>query len=121
MRSLRGRTAYNSGALAEASVCDRYCHEGYEVLEKRWRGKAGEIDLIFQKDGIVVFVEVKSARDFASAAERISRRQMDRICRAACEFCATLPDGQMTNMRMDAAMVDRFGRIEVIQNAFGWQ
>ena len=119
-RQSRGKTAYYSGLLAEASVADHYQRAGYELVEMRWRGKAGEIDMILCKDAQYVFVEVKASKDFARAAERLSRRQMNRICLAACEFCGTLPTGQLTDMRLDAALVDQFGRIEVIENAF-WE
>ncbi|MDO5606144.1 MAG: YraN family protein [Paracoccus sp. (in: a-proteobacteria)] len=116
---MRGATAYHSGRLAEAAVADRYRAAGYQLLYERWRGKAGEIDLILRRGDQFIFVEVKSSRDFARAAERINRRQMDRICLAACEFCGELPTGLMTDMRLDAALVDRYGRIEIIENAFG--
>lgn len=118
-RRSRGQMAYHSGRLAEMAVADRYVAAGYDVVARRWRGKAGEIDMIARKGDMFVFVEVKSSRDFAHAAERISRRQMDRICLAACEFCGGLPTGQSTEMRMDAALVDQFGRVEIIEAAFG--
>ncbi|MFV0409294.1 MAG: YraN family protein [Paracoccus sp. (in: a-proteobacteria)] len=119
LRRARGQMAYHAGHLAEASVADRYRDAGYDLVQSRWHGQGGEIDLILRKGGVFVFVEVKAARDFSRAAERISRRQMDRICMAACEFCDTLPNGLMTEMRMDAALVDQIGRIEIIENAFG--
>ena len=121
VRQSRGQMAYQSGRMAEMAVADRYLAAGYKLVAQRWRGKAGEIDVILKKDALLVFVEVKSSRDFARAAERISRRQMDRICMAACEYCGTLPTSQMTEMRMDAAFVDRFGRVEIIEAAFGAQ
>ena len=76
--------------------------------------------MILRKGDQYIFVEVKASKDFARAAERLSRRQMDRICLAACEYCGTLPTGQLTDMRLDAALVDQFGRIEIIENAF-WE
>lgn len=118
-RRSRGQMAYQSGRLAEMAAEDRYTAAGYELVARRWRGKAGEIDMILRKGLLFVFVEVKSSRDFAHAAERISRRQMDRICMAACEFCGSLPTGQSTEMRMDAALVDQFGRVEIVEAAFG--
>lgn len=120
-RQSRGQMAYQSGRMAEMAVADRYLAAGYKLVAQRWRGKAGEIDVILKKDALLVFVEVKSSRDFARAAERISRRQMNRICMAACEYCGTLPASQMTEMRMDAAFVDQFGRVEIIEAAFGAQ
>ncbi|SDE89647.1 putative endonuclease [Paracoccus isoporae] len=119
-RRRRGAKAFQSGLLAEDNVARHYQERGYTLLQSRWRGRAGEVDLILRKDALYVFVEVKAAAEFALAAARIDRRQMDRICLAACEFCERLPTGQMTEMRMDAALVDRFGRIEIVENAFGW-
>ncbi len=119
-RHARGRTAYHAGLLAEASVADHYQRAGYDLVETRWRGKAGEIDLVLRKNGQYIFVEVKASKDFGRAAERLSRRQMDRICLAACEYCGRLPTGLSTDMRLDAALVDQFGRIEIIENAF-WE
>lgn len=50
---------------------------------------------------------------------RISARQIARICNAAQEFCGGLPSGLLTAMRNDAALVDQFGRVEIVENAFG--
>ena len=118
-RARRGRLAAISGQMAEDRVAERYNAQGYTVLARRWRGKAGEIDLICQKDECLVFVEVKSSRTHACAGERLGRRQMDRICRAACEFCGNRSAGLLTEMRFDAALVDGTGRIDVVENAFG--
>ncbi|AGT09121.1 YraN family protein [Paracoccus aminophilus] len=118
-RSIRGKIGYVSGRMAEEAVADHYAQAGYALAASRWRGKAGEIDLILQKDGGYIFVEVKASADHQQAAERLSRRQMDRICHAACEYVGDLPTGSLTEMRFDAALVDNFGRIEVLENAFG--
>ncbi|WBU58965.1 YraN family protein [Paracoccus albus] len=118
-REIRGRTSYDSGRLAEMSVADHYVDAGYTVVERRWRGKAGEIDMILRCGDQFVFTEVKSSKNFSRAADRISRRQMNRICMAASEYCDSLPSGQMTDMRMDAALVDQYGRVQIIEAAFG--
>lgn len=118
-QSVRGLIAYSAGRLAEDGVGARYEADGYTLLESRFRSPAGEIDLIFAKDGAVVFVEVKSAGSHDIAATRLSRRQMDRICRAACHYVSRLPQGMLTEMRFDVALVDALGMIEVIPNAFG--
>lgn len=118
-RRARGRVSHISGQLAEEHVLRRYEDMGYELYARRWRGKGGEIDLILRHGDCFVFVEVKRAISHAAAAERLNRRQMDRICDAACEFCVTLPQGQLTEMRFDAALVDGMGRVEILDNAFG--
>ena len=43
---------------------------------------------------------------------------MDRLVGAASEFIAAEPNGQLTDMRFDLAMVDGQGRVEIIENAF---
>lgn len=118
-RKRRGTVAAVSGLLAEDRVAADYKARGYHTLARRWRGKAGEVDLICQRGDCVIFVEVKSASTHAIAGQRLFRRQMDRICLAACEFCGDRPDGLLSEMRFDAALVDGAGRIEVIENAFG--
>lgn len=117
-RKRRGAVAAVSGIMAENQVAAHYQAAGYQVVAKRWRGEAGEIDLICRKAGVIVFVEVKSAPTHAMAAERLQRRQMNRICQAACEYCGTQPSGQMSEMRFDAALVDSLGQIEITENAF---
>jgi len=118
-RSARGKAAFASGRLGEDSVCRVYLGRGYALVASRWRGRQGEIDLILQREQEFVFVEVKTSSHFDSAAERIDRRQMDRICRAAMEFCGGLATGLLTLMRFDAAFVDRVGRVDIVENAFG--
>lgn len=118
-RAIRGLVANSGGRLAEDGVCARYLAEGYTLLETRYRSRAGEIDLILSKDGIIVFTEVKSSGSHDLAAARLSRRQMDRICLAACDYVSTLPSGMLTEMRFDAALVDAQGMVKIIPNAFG--
>ena len=118
-RVMRGRVAYSAGCLAEGSVARAYVDLGHEVVAERWRGRGGEIDLILRKGEEYVFVEVKKSARHAWAAERISARQIARICNAAQEFCGGLPSGLLTAMRFDAALVDQFGRVEIVENAFG--
>jgi putative endonuclease len=62
--------------------------EGYSVIEKNWRHKRDELDIIALKDGVLVFIEVKT-RTNAYAGEpaaAVSRGKQKRILRAANEF-----------------------------------
>lgn len=118
-RTRTGGHAFAAGQLAEDQVAAHYQAAGCALLARRWRGAAGEIDLVIGDGDTIVFVEVKAAATHAAAAGRLGRRQMDRLCRAACEYCAALPAGQETAMRLDAALVDGLGRIEILRDAFG--
>ncbi len=37
--------------------------KGYEILESNWRYRRSEIDIIIKKDGVLIFVEVKTRSD----------------------------------------------------------
>ena len=104
---------------AEESVARHYQRSGSRLAARRWRGRGGEIDLILREGDGLVFVEVKKAKSFSAAAERLSRRQMARLCAAAEEFAGGEPRGSLTQMRFDLAMVNDMGEIRVLRNAFG--
>ena len=105
---------------AEDQVANHYQKRGYQIAAQRWRGQAGEVDLVLRKQAMLVFVEVKRARSFAIAAERVTQRQLARIIATASEFVATEPAGQDSEMRFDAALVDEIGRIEIRENILAW-
>ena len=58
---------------------------GYRILEKNYRCRFGEIDLIARRGGYLVFVEVKLRRDarFAEAREFVGRAKQERILKTA--------------------------------------
>ncbi|WP_099828072.1 YraN family protein [Oceaniglobus indicus] len=115
---MTGAVSYHAGFCAEDRVAAEYMQRGYEIVERRWRGTGGEIDVIVREGATLVFVEVKKSRSHSQAAARITPRQIERICSAAAEYVAGEPDGQNTDMRFDAALMDRSGMIEIRQNAF---
>ncbi len=112
-----GSLAYHSGLAAEESVARHYAATGHDIAARRWRSKAGEIDLITRKDGNVIFVEVKKSRDFDSAAMMLRPRQIARIYASAEAFLANEPNGLDSLARFDVALVNRYGEISIIENA----
>lgn len=117
-RGEAGQCAYLSGLAAEEAVARWYRNRDCVLTECRWRGQVGEIDLIFQQDETVVFVEVKKARTFDQAIARLSRSQMLRIHAAASQYLGTLPAGEMSETRFDLALVDQTGAVRILENAF---
>lgn len=116
---MNGRRNYRAGLAAEDSVASDYQARGHQIAARRWRGSRGEIDLVAREGDRLIFIEVKKARNFARAAERLTRTQMRRIYGAASEFLAGEPKGQLTPVRFDVALVDGSGQMQVIENAFG--
>ncbi len=78
------------GAKGER-IAERYLvSRGYGILERQWRIRQGEIDLIAHKDGEIVFVEVKTRRDssFGSPEEAVTATKRERIRSTALTYLA---------------------------------
>lgn len=119
VRHHRGKCAYHAGIAAENRIELDYERRGFSVARRRWRGRAGEIDLILHDGNGLIFVEVKQARSFEVAAQSLSSHQMQRIARSAEEYLAQMPNGSLTEVRFDLALVDGQGDTRIIENAFG--
>jgi putative endonuclease len=117
-RKARGLTNYLAGHAAEASVARHYEDRGIAICARNWRGISGEIDLIGRDGDVVVFIEVKQSKTHDLAASHVSQGQIGRIFATVDEFVAGEPKGLLTNVRIDLALVDGLGRIEVVENAF---
>lgn len=116
---MSGAVSYYAGLTAEGIVARQYRDRGFQIVANRWRGCAGEIDLIVTDGAEYLFVEVKRSESFESAAMQLEPRQMKRIYCAAGEFLGTLPIGQDTDCRFDVALVDGIGDVRILENAFG--
>ena len=73
------------GALGEDAAAEFLEASDYEILKRNFRMKFGEIDIIAEKDGCIVFVEVKTRKStaFGEPAEYVDVRKQQRIRRAA--------------------------------------
>jgi len=115
---MSGRLANAAGVAAEDAVARAYAARDARERERRWRGGGGEIDLVMTgARGEIVFVEVKHAATHAAAAAALGPAQKARLFTAAEAYLASLPTGADTPCRFDAALVDRAGRVEIIENA----
>lgn len=111
------RTNYHAGLSAEHAVERHYRDQGAILRETRWRGRCGEIDLILSEGDTVVFVEVKKSRTHAQAVQRVTPRQLARILQSAEDYLGSCPNGSLTDARLDVALVDAQGVIDIIPNA----
>ena len=67
-------------------AAEEYLHrQGYKILERNYRCKIGEIDLIAEKDGRICFVEVKTRRSshYGPPEESVHLLKQKKIARAA--------------------------------------
>lgn len=112
-----GKQAYYFGILAEDLVADKYQKSGFECRKRRYRGGAGEIDLIMARQDKLYFVEVKASKTFDLAAMRIIPKQVERIHSAALSYLAAHDLTLEIDMRFDLALVNAHGQIKVLPGA----
>ncbi len=78
---------------------------GWKILARKWRGEAGEVDLIADDGELVVLVEVKTRRgdEFGRAEEAVDAAKCGRLIRLGQEF-----------METDSAFETRYWRVDLI-------
>lgn len=78
------------GAWGEMQAANYLKRNRYRLVEKNYRVRGGEIDLIAENRTFLVFVEVKTRRNaiFAEAREFVDRRKQERIRMAASLWLA---------------------------------
>lgn len=120
---LDGRKA--RGRLAEEAGACYLLKQGYVLLERNWRCRSGEIDIIAKKEGVIIIVEVRSRtvhnEQYGTPAESITPRKMKQIRETAIVYL------QRTNQLDEIIRFDVLGvrmaqskimDIEHIVNAF---
>ena len=113
-------SSFAKGLAAETKAAREYKKLGYQVLARRAKTAAGEIDLILlaPKEKRVLFCEVKTRADLATAAYAIAPAQQQRILRAADTWMGGKPEYTGYRMQFDAFLIDGSGHIRRIENAF---
>lgn len=103
---------------AENAACAALAQDGWTVLARRVRTKAGEIDAVVEKDGLVAFVEVKRGTTLAGAADVLSPRQRGRLLRGAEILLGEHPEWGKAGARFDVMLVDAAGTVRRVADAF---
>ena len=118
-------TSYETGRMGELAVSYYLEYLGYQILERNFRIRGGEIDLIASKEDILCFVEVKTRKLNAveSGAEAVNQRKQRLVIRTAYQY---LEKNNISEedwyFRYDIAEVitlhDRILDINYLENAF---
>ena len=107
-----------AGARAEALAAAFLLARGLAIVERNFRCRRGEIDLIARDGETLVFVEVRlrTRRDFGDAAASITAAKRARIAASALFYLARL--SHMPACRFDAVLLDALDspRIEWVQD-----
>lgn len=116
----RARSLGNFGERVAASHLES---KGYVIVERNWRTREGEIDLIASRGEELIFVEVRSRRGRAMGGpeESITGRKASHVRAVAAAYVQQHPDAP-PNQRVDVVALEldakgRVLRVEQIENA----
>ena len=104
------------GAQQEEKAAEYLESQGYQILERNFRCKAGEIDLIAEEAGCLVFLEVKYRKSsrYGMPAEAVTPAKQRRICRMS----RRIPENRGFRFDVVSILGDE---IQVYSNAFPYQ
>jgi putative endonuclease len=112
------------GDAGEDAVARWYVDAGYRVLDRNWRCREGELDVVVARGPVLVFCEVKTRRStaFGIPAEAVTITKQRRLRTLAVRWLDAHPDARARTLRFDVAsvLVPRGApvSIEVIEGAF---
>lgn len=110
----------NRGTFAEDAAAEFLTDRGLRLLERNYRCRFGEIDLVLREGGTLVFVEVRyrGSGAYGSAAESITPAKRKKLLRAARHYMAA--HSEFPQCRFDAVLLNGDTRaVDWIVNAFG--
>jgi putative endonuclease len=111
------------GASGEDAAAAWYLAAGYTVLDRNWRVREGELDLVAVRGGELVFCEVKTRRGdrFGAPAEAVTAAKQRRLRQLALRWLDAHATVRARELRFDVAAVTP-GRggwtVEVFEAAF---
>jgi putative endonuclease len=98
--------------------------ESYRIVERNFRTREGEVDLIARDGDVLCFVEVKgrASHAFGSPAAAVTLEKQRRIARAAAAYLLRFrgepPACRFDVVGIDASTVDPASRVTILRGAF---
>lgn len=103
------------GKYGEDRACEHLTRLGFEILDRNFQCREGELDIVAQDGSTIVFVEVKTrtSEKTGHPFEAITPSKQARIRRLAAEWCQRHQVSRV-QVRMDAiAVMLRGGRVAI--------
>ena len=115
--------SHNLGRRGEAFAQEFLRQQGYKILIANYRVKVGEIDIIADDHGTIVFVEVKTRQEKGwDAFESVGSSKQRRMIRAATQYLVETFGREDVQSRFDvlAVLSDEKGAFkgDLIKEAF---
>lgn len=94
------------GASSEDRAVAHLVREGFGIVERNYRCKVGELDIVARDGDVLVFVEVRSRRgtEFGTALDAISWRKQRKVSRVAAAYI-TLRRARFREARFDVIAI----------------
>lgn len=113
------------GNDGENRACEYLSKKGYKIIERNWRTKEGEIDIIVEKANLLVFVEVKTLPNatYDMLLKVLNFEKQQRIIKTAKRFLINHRQYNNSYIRFDVIVLDMQNLPSVyhIENAFSEQ
>lgn len=108
-----------TGNFGETLACEFLKKQGYKILERNFRIRGGEIDIIAKDKDTLVFIEVKTryTKEYGDPLESITPWKIRFLIRCAKFYCLKTKQIDLP-MRIDAVSVDLSDgeKLELIKN-----
>ncbi|MBI2092315.1 MAG: YraN family protein [Deltaproteobacteria bacterium] len=112
----------NKGRKGEEEVEKYLIKQGFNVLERSFRCKIGEIDIVAEKDDDIYFIEVKArwSDNFGSPLEAVGKSKQKKIINVAKYYIAKkrLHDVNCHLSVVGVDMTSEVFKLEFIEDAF---
>ena len=112
------------GKAAETQACRFLINHGLVLVDRNYRCRHGEIDLIMRDGRCMVFVEVRyrNKHRFAGGAETVDHRKQSKLTATAMHYLQSHPGAAARPARFDVVAIDGGlgeDRVDWIRDAFG--
>lgn len=99
------------GEAAEDRACRHLEAAGMTIVERNFRTRGGEVDIVARTGDVLVFVEVRSreAADFGAPEESVTPAKRRRIVGAARRYLSNVPPSSWREARFDVIAIEGGG------------
>jgi putative endonuclease len=106
------------GDATEERACRHLDRSGFTIVERNYRTKGGEIDIVARKGDVLVFVEVRSLEvpDFGTPEESVTPAKRRRIVVAARQYLSKVPPSSWREARFDVIAIEGSGDAAVLRH-----
>lgn len=111
-----------TGNKGEEKACKYLIEKGYEIIDRNWRTRTGEIDIIVKKADFLVFVEVKTIPNGTPdmLAKELNYQKKQKILKTSKRYLINHREYNNSYIRFDVVVIGMAGLPDIyhIENAF---